>query len=150
MFSAKSFASSMVGQPSLSVSLTRLWMHQFSLAGEAGLGHVEPGGIVTADVEDAHDNATNNEPDDRLALQGPRIPGIPNRPATCARRGANQAPRRAAPFPDQWRKLFPFAVAQPHNICLCENFFVAMIASRRSARDESESSNPFKSVEAKH
>ena len=89
----------MVGQPSLSVPLTRLWMHQFSLAGEAGLGHVEPGGIVTADVEDAHDNATNNEPDDRLALQGPRIPGIPNRPATCAdavltRRRAGQLPFR--------------------------------------------------------
>ena len=30
--------------------------------------------------------------------------------------------RRAAPFPDQCRKLFPFAVAQPHNIFLHENF----------------------------
>ena len=47
-------------------------------------------------------------------------------------------------------RLFPFAVAPPHNIFFYENFFVAMIASRRSGRDESELSNPLKPVEAEH
>jgi hypothetical protein len=41
-------------------------------------------------------------------------------------------------------------VAQPYNIFLYENFIRSHDRLRRSRRDESESSNPFKLVEAKH
>jgi hypothetical protein len=47
-------------------------------------------------------------------------------------------------------KMFTFVVAQPHNIFLYENFLHSHGRLRRSHRDESESSNPFKFIEAGH
>jgi hypothetical protein len=51
---------------------------------------------------------------------------------------------------DQRCKLFTFVAAQPHNILLYENFLRSHDRLRRSRRDESESSNPIKMVEAGH
>jgi hypothetical protein len=62
----------------------------------------------------------------------------------------HQALRRAAPFPDQRCKLFTIVVAQPHNIFLYDNFLRRHDRLCRSGRGESESSNPFKMVEANH
>ena len=61
-----------------------------------------------------------------------------------------RAVRGVASFPDQRCKPFTFVVAQPYNIFLYENFLRSHDRLRRSRRDESESSNPFKLVEAKH
>jgi hypothetical protein len=53
-------------------------------------------------------------------------------------------------FSNQRCELHTFAVAQPHNLFLYYNFLRSHDRLRRSGRDETESSNPFKLVEANH